>query len=420
MLLGRSKWIVNFARFRKNEEIRKVFRNFSYLSCLQIANYIFPLITLPYLARVVGVEAFGSLVIGTSVVAYFQTFTDYGFAYTSVKEIARNKEDIKKVSQVVCETMVARIFLMIVSFCILSLCIYFIPFVYANREIILLTFLLIPGHILFADWFFQGMEDMKYIAMLDMFSKLLFTILVFVVVRERSDYIYQPVLISIGYAVSAMFCLWIMRKRYGVVFYVPPVSSILKRIKRGFNIFLSIFLPSIYTNINTLLLGGFNGEKATGIYSGGAKFTSLAYNVISLFSRVFYPYLSRRPNSHKTYSILIIAIGALISLFLFFGADIIVIIFLGEEFMETIPVLRIVAFTPLAMSIMNAYGINSLVLRGKDNILRNIIFVSTIFGLIMGIYGAVNFSYIGVAICSLLIQYFRAILVFVYARKNHN
>lgn len=417
MLLNRLKWIVDFARFRKNEEVQRILRNFSYLSCLQIANYIFPLITLPYLARVIGVESFGSLVIGTSVVAYFQTFTDYGFAYTSVKEIARNKENIKIISQVVCETIMARIFLMIISFCILLLCVYFIPFIQVNREVVFLTFLLIPGHVLFADWFFQGMEDMKYIAMLDVLSKLFFTILVFVVIRERSDYIYQPVLTSIGYTVSAILCLWIMRKRYRVVFYVPPIFNIWKRIERGFNIFLSIFLPSIYTNINTLLLGGFNGEKATGIYSGGAKFTSLAYNVISLLSRVFYPYLSRRPNSHKSYSILIISIGALISLFLFLGADIIVKVILGDEFFETIPVLRIVAFTPLAMSVMNAYGINSLVLRGKDDILRNIIFASTILGLISGVYGAINFSYIGVAICSLFVQYFRAILVFIYAKK---
>lgn len=409
--------VVDSARFRKNEEVQRILRNFSYLSCLQIANYIFPLITLPYLARVVGVESFGRLVIGTSVVAYFQTFTDYGFAYTSVKEIARNKENIKIISQVVCETIMARIFLMIISFCILLLCVYFIPFIQVNREVVFLTFLLIPGHVLFADWFFQGMEDMKYIAMLDVLSKLFFTILVFVVIRERSDYIYQPVLTSIGYTVSAILCLWIMRKRYRVVFYVPPIFNIWKRIERGFNIFLSIFLPSIYTNINTLLLGGFNGEKATGIYSGGAKFTSLAYNVISLLSRVFYPYLSRRPNSHKSYSILIISIGALISLFLFLGADIIVKVILGDEFLETIPVLRIVAFTPLAMSVMNAYGINSLVLRGKDDILRNIIFASTILGLISGVYGAINFSYIGVAICSLFVQYFRAILVFIYAKK---
>ena len=103
--------------------------------------------------------------------------------------------------------------------------------------------------------------------------------------------------------------------------------------------FVSIFLPTIYTNLNVLLLGAYNGSIATGIYSGGVRFTSLAYRVTTLFSRVFYPFLARRMDKHSLYARLSIIIGLLISIFFFICADPLVRIFLGEEFLDTITVL---------------------------------------------------------------------------------
>ena len=114
-------------------------KNLSYLSLLQVANYIFPLITLPYLARVVGVDAFGLLAVGTSVIAYFQTLIDYGFNYTTVKEIARNKNDKPLINMIVMETMLARIILLVLSFTLIFLGIAFVPYLYENRIIILST-----------------------------------------------------------------------------------------------------------------------------------------------------------------------------------------------------------------------------------------------------------------------------------------
>ena len=409
-----------FNRLRSSKDGKTVLANFGYLSLLQIANYVFPLITLPYLARVLGVNAFGMLAIGTSVIAYFQTLIDYGFNFSTVKEIARHKNDYAFIEKIVAETMGARILFLIASYLIIGLCILYIPFFKENQVIILMTSTMLIGYTLMADWFFQAIEDMKFITIASVMSNLITTILVFVVIKKQDDYILQPLLLTIGMTISSIMCWCIMIRKYRIHIFIPSIRLIINRIKDGFNMFVSIFLPTIYTNLNVLLLGAYNGVSATGIYSGGVKFTSLAYRVTTLFSRVFYPFLARRMDKHNLYAKISIFIGFIISLFFLLCANPIVIIFLGEEFAETVEVLRIVALTPLAISIFNVYGTNYLAIKGYDRILKNIVVLTTVIGIIGGIFGAMYFSFFGVALCSLITQSVRAILAFYYVKKIKN
>ena len=182
--------------------------------------------------------------------------------------------------------------------------------------------------------------------------------------------------------------------------------------------FITVFLPTIYTNLNVLILGSYQGVTATGLYNGGSKFTSLAFSLFKLISRSVYPYFSRKLDRHALYVRFSLCLSFVISLFFFFFARPLVLLLLGPEFEETIKVLRIVAFTPIAMSLMNSYGVNYLVLKNKENVMSWIIVIVTIAGVILGALGAVYYSYIGVAIASLTTQFLRAGLVTYYANKQ--
>lgn len=404
-------------RILSNKDGKVLAKNFSYLSLLQVSNHIFPMITLPYLARVLGVEPFGQLAIGMSVIAYFQTIIDYGFNFSSVKNIARNKDNREYVNSVVMETVCARLILLITSYILIFLLITFVPFVNSNKLIVLSTSTILLGHVLLLDWFFQAIEKMEYIAIISLLSNSIFTVLVFFMIKSPSDYYLQPILTATGTLISSVVCWAIIIIKFGVRIKMPSLSSVRNRIREGFNLFVSIFFPTIYTNLNTLLLGVYNGRVATGIYSGGARFSSMAYSVTMLFSRVFFPFLSRRIDKHKMYARLSLIIGLSISLFFFFGADLLVSLFLGKEFEKSADVLRIVSFTPLAMCVFNAYGTNYLAIQGGERYLRNIVIFTTFFGITFGIIGAVYFSYIGVAVCSILTQGIRACASYVVAKK---
>src|SRR5690554_3782766 len=145
------------ARFKKSKDGKVLASNFGYLMLLQIAGYVFPLITIPYLARVIGVDGFGKIAFAAAVMVWFQTVSDWGFNYTATRDVARNRDNLEKVSEIFSNVLWARMFLAIVSFILLYTLIAAVPYFNENKDILLVTFLLIPGHILFPDWFFQAM-----------------------------------------------------------------------------------------------------------------------------------------------------------------------------------------------------------------------------------------------------------------------
>ena len=144
-------------KVRKSNDGRKLMENFAYLSLLQMAGYVSPLITLPYLTRVIGVEGFGKIAFASAVMVWIQTVADWGFNYTATRDVARNREDRDKVSDIFSRVLWARCFLMFLSFVLLVLLVSFIPKFKENAAVIFVTFLMIPGHIMFPDWFFQAM-----------------------------------------------------------------------------------------------------------------------------------------------------------------------------------------------------------------------------------------------------------------------
>ena len=179
----KSKLTRVVGKIKKNEDGKVLVKNFAYLSLLQVAGYVFPLITMPYLARVIGIEGFGKIAFASAVMVWVQTIADWGFNFTATRDVAKNRDNSQMVSEIFSNVLWARCVLMILSFVFLLLLIALFPKFRVNSNILLVSFLMVPGHILFPDWFFQAMERMKYITILNVISKLLFTIAVFVFIK---------------------------------------------------------------------------------------------------------------------------------------------------------------------------------------------------------------------------------------------
>ena len=175
-------------RLNYSKDGKVLIQNFAFLSLLQVAGYIFPLITMPYLARVIGVDGFGKIAFAAAVMVWIQTISDWGFNFTATRDVAQNRDNPQKVSEIFSNVLWARCILMIFAAVVLFLFIELIPFFKVNKDVLWVSFLMIPGHIMFPDWFFQAMERMKYITVLNLLSKLLFTIAVFVFIKDKDDY----------------------------------------------------------------------------------------------------------------------------------------------------------------------------------------------------------------------------------------
>ena len=384
-------------RIRQSKDGKVLVENFAYLSLLQVAGYAFPLITMPYLARVIGVEGFGKIAFASAIMVWIQTVADWGFNYTATRDVAKNREDKNKVSDIFSRVLWARCFLMFLSFVFLVLLVSLIPKFRENAAVIYVTFLMIPGHIMFPDWFFQAMERMKYITILNLLSKLLFTILVFVFVKDKDDYILQPLFVSLGFVLAGIVAMYYILVKWNVKLKFIPFNLVLKTIKSSTDIFLNNVLPNLYSTFATVLLGVFHGNSANGIYDAGLKFANVSQNVMSIVSRVFFPFLSRNINRHNLYAKFSILFSLLMSIVLFLCAPLLIRWFFTPEFEDSIFVLRILSIMIFVVSLDSVYGVNYLIVRGYDRQRRWICLVCSIVGCLIAVFLVYRYSYWGKA-----------------------
>lgn len=399
-------------------EARTLASNFAWMSVLKIIGYVFPLITLPYLSRVIGVDGFGEIAFALSIIIFVETFVDFGFNYTATRDIARCKEDIYEVSKIFSNVLWSKLLLMVVGFGILLLLICTIPIFRSKQLLLLLTFLYIPGHILFPDWFFQAMEKMKYITILNVLSKTIFTVLIFVVIKSKEDYIWQPLLTAIGYFVCGIIAMYYILVQFNVKILKPNIGSIWDSIKGSANMFISLILPNLYTNFSIILLRTTCGEIATGLYDAGYKFISIFDQLIQVLSRTFYPFLARRIDKHKLYTYIAGVFSLLASVALIAFAGVLVRIFYTPEFENAIWVIRILSIAPFSLFLMNTYGVNYLVLVGKERLYRNIIVVYSVLGFILTLIVTPLWSYIGMALTITVIWLLRGVTTFLFAQRH--
>lgn len=384
-------------KIKNSKETKNLLSNFFSLSVLQVASYVFPLITLPYLAKVIGVEKFGEIAFSSAVMIYFQTLVDYGFIFSAVRDIARCKDNKQAVSEIYSRVMWARFLLMVVAFIILVILIILVPKFYEMRLILLLSFLLVPGHAMFPEWLFQALEKMKYITIFNVLVKLFFTISIFLFVKEKSDYILQPVFTALGFIVSGILSMLIIYK-WGIRLQKTSWKIIWQAIKSNTDLFINQLVPNLYNSLSVLLLGFYHGSIANGIFDAGNKFNSIVSSFISIVSRTFFPFLARKKEKHyiivRINMIVSISIACLLCVF----SSSLISLFFSEEYNSAIIVLRITAISLIGLALSNVYGTNYLIVNGYEKDVRNITILSSLVGFVFALPLVCYFSYIGAAI----------------------
>lgn len=404
-------------KINSSNDGKTVFANFGYLSLLQIAGYVFPLITMPYLARVIGADGFGKIAFASAIVIWVQTISDWGFNMTATRDVAQNRDNKEKVSRIFSNVLWARCLLTIFSGLLLLLAVSIIPYFRSNADIIWITFLLVPGYILFPDWFFQAIEKMKYTTIFNLLLKLIFTVAVFIFIRDREDYLIQPLLTTIGYLVCGIGALYLILWKWGYTLYRPQWNDILKTIKESTDVFLNNLMPNLYNSFSVMMLGFFGGATANGVYDGGSKFPTIFYNFQSVLSRAFYPFLSRRPDKHSFYAKLNLCTALFGAIILIVISPWIIRIMLGEEFEKSVIVMQILSLSVIFLAMSYTYGTNYLIIHHKEKPLRNLTFVSSIIGMCISIPLVYYFTYIGAAITVCLCRGMLGIGSFVLAKK---
>lgn len=377
-------------KFQK-EEHKRLLSNFISLSILQGANYLLPLITFPYLVRVLGVEKFGLLAFAGATIVYFNILTDYGFNLTATKEVSIHRNDKNKLNEIFSSVMIIKSILLIISFLLLLILVFSLEKFKNEYLIFLLTFGSVIGQVLFPQWFFQGMERMKYITFLNILAKVIFTIAIFIFIHQQSDYWKVPLINSLGFIIAGIVALYMIFKDFKIQFSSQKLDTLKYYLVDGWHLFLSTFAGNFYRNFNTLVLGFLTNDLYVGYYSIAERIVKIIQTLQSIAGNTLFPFFSKRISQNKNYFFeltkkylkIITGIYSLLTILIFLLSPIIIHIIQGKYQNETILDLRIMSLVILIGGLNYYFGVLGLITMGYKKEFSKAIIITGISNIIL-------------------------------------
>ncbi|POY44473.1 hypothetical protein C3007_03925 [Avibacterium gallinarum] len=222
-------------------EYKTQINNFLYLSIVYGVNIFLPLVLFPFLLHRLGEGLYGKIIFAQTIANYFLVFTNFGFNISSTKSISLNKDNQEKTNIIFSSTIYAKLILFFISLLITILfCI--ISGINQNDMVLYIASLFICfSDALLPIWFFQGIEKMKYITIVNVLSRILGAIFIILIVRNEYDYIFIPFLYFIGNLVGSIISLYIAIKKENVRLIFVEKKNIIERIKEGYVFYFLIF-----------------------------------------------------------------------------------------------------------------------------------------------------------------------------------
>ncbi len=400
---------------------KRLIKNILSLSGINVANYIFPLLTIPYVTRIIGPEGYGKVNFIASIVAYFVLFVSYAHDYTVTREISRQRNNTQAINKIFTTTIYARLILLAFSTVCFLLLMIFVPKLQKEFLGFGIAYVSLIGIVIFPSWFLQGMENLTFISTMNFTLRFITTGLTFVVVTTKWDYIniiWLSTLSSVATGVwSFVYCI----RKYAISFVNIKIVDIYNHLKEGNKLFLSYVFINLFTTTNIVILGLASNDHAVGIYSGAYKIYSI-FQVLLLFpfSQAFYPHISQSFHENfdrgveilKKVFILLGATTIVISIALFLFSDIIVRIILGNQFLDASIPLRIMSAVPFLSGMSNLFGIQGMLNLKMDKEFLIIMIIAAVISLTLNFALVIKYSFVGTSISWLITEAFITVSTF--------
>lgn len=403
-------------------------KNFSSLSILQISQYIFPLITFPYITRVLEPEKFGLVHFAYLFIAYFNTIIEFGFNISATQKVAIHKSNSRMVSKIFWEVFYIKMFLFIVSSILFLLILYSFDTFASFKELYIYAYFSVIGTILFPQWFFMGIEKMHYIILFNFPFKVLYTISVFVFVLSSNDWKTLVVLNTITMTLIGITGFVFTYIKFRISFCSLNFNDLIKIIYESSKIFVSTFSISFYSSNNIFLLGLFTDTKILGLFVVADKIRLIMQVIPHSISESFFPFISNLFDLSRTkgikkikiYTILVTIISLLIAIFGYFNAELIIKMLVGEKFLDAVIYLKILTWVPLIVALRDTLGKHIMLNIGMKNEYARVYILALILSLLLTFifvpyYFALSTSIIllftEILICYLMFRKVKTILV---------
>jgi PST family polysaccharide transporter len=384
-------------------------QNVAALYGVQIGRKLIPLVTIPYLARVLGIAGWGKIAFVTAVAEFVVIAIEFGFNLSATREIARHRNSPAKCGEVMSGVLGAQALLALVGVTLALMASRWIPLLHDNPALLMggLVYGVSQG---FAPlWFFQGLERLRLSSALEIGGKLSTLCGMFLFIHSPADTWKWMVLVSIAPTISTIVALSLAYQT--IPLRRPTFRLVSTALRMGWPMFVFRSAESLYGVGNALLLGLFATPEIVGYFAAAEKISKAAYGLLTPIRDSLFPRISHLAKSGgagaaalaKQGAAVMIGGGLLLGTGIFAAAPTLIRLVLGGEYAPAISALRILACLPVLLAITNSAGMQWLLPFGKDAVINRIIILAGLLNLALSLFLAPRFAHLGMAwavVCS--------------------
>lgn len=339
----------------KQKEVRTVFTNTLMLYIMKISGYIFPLLTFPYLTRVLGAENYGIMAFANSAMTYFQLLVDFGFLLSATRECSLNRSNKVKLDEIFSSVLQAKTAISALGFVVIVIMCYTVDSFAECRLFMLFSYISVFLSVFIPDYLFRGLENMSSITYRTIIAKIIYTVLIFLVVHSPSDYYLVPLLTAASNLFIVIWSWWFVVKKFDIHYHLVSLAKTINAIRESSIFFISRIATTAYSASNVFVLGLIFSPTAMGPFGAANSLITNARGMFSPISDSLYPYMVSKKN-YKLLKIILLVTFPLIlggTAFLYVFADFIINILCGSGYENAVPIFR--AMLPLMIITLPIY-----------------------------------------------------------------
>jgi O-antigen/teichoic acid export membrane protein len=399
--------------------------NVASLFSVQIANFLLPLLTVPYVVRIIGPDKLGLLNFSQAYVTYFSLLINYGFDMAAVRSIAANREDKEATNRIFSQVMAGKALLWVLSTIVFAIVTMANPEFRGHLFLHVCTYLVCIGTVLSPFWLYQAMEDLGRVAIFNLAVKLILSLSVFLLIHKAEDYFFQNLAISVSQIIVSVAALYVAMRRFGIKFTWPTGPELRTRFKEDRTIFFSSVMITIYASSNVFILGLISLPYNVGIYSAGTRLESMADSFVGLaLNQALFPVVAQAFGQGREQGLKMVRttffplffLMVLVAIGLWIVAPLFITLLYGAKFQEAITILRIVCVLPLIIGLSSLFGLHTMLNLRMDRAFFMVTAVGSVVGLGLNLLLVNRFAHIGAAYALVLTELYITVAMYGYLR----
>lgn len=409
--------------------IRKIFKsklaqNGMWLILLQGFNTVVPIITLPYITRILSAAGYGEFALSLNWIGYFQVIVEFGFGLTGARKVAMCKHD-DELPKIRSSIIYARMLLLIVCAIVFFIVVFATKVSETQIVCMLILFLMVIAIVFQQTWFFQGISEMKNITIINASSRTISVALIFFLVKSVDHLYLYCFLYTVNYLIASVVGCFIVNKKYQVKVCKVDIKDVIKEIQEGWSLFVSCGMSKIFGSIGITILGVIATKADVGIYSAINKIPYVMTLLFAAIGQALYPQsckafavsFNNGQRSVKKYGVSVLAFFTVCGLGIIALNRPIVRVALGSEYEAQSLLLIPFVIWALTGIVNNFLGVQTVVASGHQKEYSQSFTVSVVIMLgLMFLLGKMWQSY-GIAIASMISEMSLSVLLLYNIRK---